>query len=71
LEVELGGGFAPALPRLKTAGNLILVVREDLLPVVTPYVPEHIHRIFHVAAGAVDETGKAIHEFLESTQVSS
>ena len=71
LEVRLGGGFAPVLPKLKTAGHLVLVVREDLIPVVTPYIPEHITRVFDVCAGEAEGVGAKVLEFLNTAPVSS
>jgi nucleoside-triphosphatase THEP1 len=48
LELRQGAGFAPALPLLATAGNLIIVVRAELIDELLGFLPSHQHRTFHL-----------------------
>lgn len=54
LEIKLGGGFAPVLSRLKHDGDLLLVVRGDLIDDVLRLVPGHRVKIFDLDAGKIE-----------------
>ena len=51
LELDLGAGFAPVLPLLAGAGNLLLVVRPSLVGRVEGLVPNHERTILTVTTG--------------------
>jgi nucleoside-triphosphatase THEP1 len=49
LELRQGGGIAPILTLLETAGNLIVVVRPELIDEVVGLIPYHESRVFKVS----------------------
>jgi nucleoside-triphosphatase THEP1 len=48
LELENGEGFAPILPLLASAGNLLLVVRPALQEQIASFIPCHSRQTFSV-----------------------
>ena len=48
LELEDGGGFAPILPLLGIAGDLLIVAREELVDPVRRLAPTHPAMVFRV-----------------------
>lgn len=51
LELRDGEGLAPILPVLERGGALLLVVREELISRLEPYLPRHQIAVFKVKPG--------------------
>ena len=64
LELRRGLGFSPVLGRLASAGDLILVVREELLPELAELIPGHRHRKFRLSTGNREQADEDIIGFL-------
>jgi nucleoside-triphosphatase len=66
LELESGLGFSPVLPLFASAGNLLIVVRRELVPAVDALVPRHQREVFTLVPGNGEELSMRIREFLEA-----
>jgi len=59
-----GGGFAPVLPLLAGASDLLLVVRPALVEKILPYLPNHVTRVVFLTELNRESTGREIAKFL-------
>jgi nucleoside-triphosphatase THEP1 len=55
LELEMSGGFAPILPALRGAANLLVVVRQALIGRLSVYLPGHRIRVVSVTEANRDD----------------
>ncbi len=60
-----GGGFAPVLPLLASASNLIIVIRPALVDEVTPFLTGHRVSVFSLTKVNREELKDEIIAFLE------
>lgn len=65
LELDLGQGLAPILPKLERAGDLLMVAREGLVERVSALVPRHERRVFTLDLANRDALAREIARFLE------
>jgi len=66
LELNRGMGYSAVLPLLAGAGDLLLVVRTELVEPLAEYVPRHAREVFTLTAASRSALRSGIQEFLES-----
>jgi nucleoside-triphosphatase THEP1 len=71
LELVKGMGLAPVLPLLASAGNLLVVVRRELLHEVSALIPRHERKVFTITEESRDELLQSILEFLQKPRGAS
>lgn len=63
LELDKKGGFAPVLPRLRNAGDLLIVIREELILQLVEYIPLHKRQVVEVTDGNRDDLSANVLDF--------
>jgi nucleoside-triphosphatase THEP1 len=63
LELRRGDGLSPLLPKLHDAGDLLLVVRDELIHALAAYIPEHFRRIFTLSVDNRTQLAAEIADF--------
>ena len=66
LEIDKGMGYAPILPLLARARDLLLVVRAELVSRLAECVPDHRCQVFTLTLETRDALGSRIQKFLEA-----